>query len=94
MVYNGDDSKAVLYSTILTAYMQKSDEDGYKKIYYCDLSNSLNSAYDDVNNDDKSNDKAVSVTEFDFGDVTLLEIKNGKITKYIEDYEQIKEILK
>ena len=94
MVYNSDDSKAVLYSTILTKYMQNSEEKGYTKIYYCDLNNKLNSEYFNKNNDGKSNPKAKTIQELNFGDLTLLQIEKGKITKYIEDVNVIKEILK
>ncbi len=94
IVYNSDDEKAVLYSTILTKYMQDSKEKDYVKIYYCDLKNKLNNDYYNKNNDGKSNPKAQFVEEFNFGDLTLLKIEKGKITKYIEDLDSIKEILK
>lgn len=93
MVYNSEDSKAVLYSTILTRYMENNNDKDYLKIYYCDLNNTLNSKYYNVDADGKSNTEAKNVEDFDFGDLTLLKIENGKITKYIEDYEKIKEIL-
>lgn len=94
MVYNSNDTNAVLYSTLLTNYMQKNNEEKYIKIYYCDLDNVLNTQYYDVNNDKISNPKAKNIEEFDFGNLTLLKIENGKIKKYIEDYETIKGILK
>lgn len=94
MVYNSEESEAVVYSTILTKYMQKSENKEYIKIYYCDLNNKLNSEYYNKNNDGKSNPKANKIEELDFGNLTLLKIENGKITKYIEDVDTIKEILK
>lgn len=94
MVYDSDDDKAVLYSTILTKYMQNSEDKEYVKIYYCDLNNKFNNEYYDKNKDGKSNPKAKSVEEFNFGDITLLKIEKGKITKYIEDLDSIKEMLK
>lgn len=94
LVYNAEDSKAVLYSTILTNYMKKNKEDNYVKIYFCDLDNSLNNKFYNVNNDNTSNPKASQVEEFDFGELTLLKIKEGKVEKYIEDFDSIKEILK
>ena len=94
MVYNSEDDKAVLYSTILTKYTQNSEDKDYVKIYFCDLNNKLNSSYYNKNNDDKSNPKAKTVEDFDFGSLTLLKIEKGKITKYIEDLDSIKEILK
>lgn len=90
MVYNGEEADAMLYSTILTKYAAKEDS---LKIYYCDLNNKLNSSYYNVNNDNVSNTNPKKTEEFDFGDITLLEIKNGKITKYLEDLEAIKKQL-
>lgn len=94
LAYGADEPEAVMYSTILTKYMEKSSEENYIKIYFCDLDNKLNEEYYNVNEDNKSNPKAKDVKDFDFGDLTLLQIKNGKITKYIEDFEEIKAILK
>jgi len=94
IVYDVENSDAVLYSTLMTKYMQHKEEKDYLKIYYCDLSNTLNNKYYNVGNDNKSNPKATSVEEFDFSDLTLLKIKNGKITKYIESIDEIKGILK
>lgn len=91
LIYDADDTKAVLYSTILTKYMNEEDS---LKIYFCDLGNKLNSQYHNVNNDNLSNPNASKVEDFDFGDLTLIKVKKGKIVKYIEDLEEIKEILK
>lgn len=94
LVYNSDAADAVLYSTILTKYMQNSENKDYIKIYYCDLDNKLNASYYDVNNDGKSNPQAKEFADLNFGDLTLLRIKNGEIKSYIEDFEEIKDLLK
>lgn len=94
LVYNTEDSEAILYSTILSNYKQNKDKKGYVKIYNCDLSNVLNAKYYNVGEDNKSNPKATKIEELDFGKLTLLKIKNGKIDKYYEDIIQIKETLK
>lgn len=94
LIYNSEDEKAINYSTLMTKYMQTSEEKDYIKIYYCDLANSLNNKYYNVNDDNMSNNKASSIEELDFGDLTLIKVSNGKITNYIEDYNDIKEILK
>lgn len=94
LVYNTEDSEAVLYSTILTNYMRNSEDKNYTKIYFCDLDNKLNAPYYNVGDDNKSNKKVNKVEDFDFGDLTLLKIEKGKVTQYIEDLEEIKEILK
>lgn len=91
MVYDSSKTEAVLYSTILSQYSQK--EKGLK-IYYCDLDNKLNAPYYNVNNDGKSNSKAKTISELNFGELTLIKVKNGKINNYIEDFDKIKETLK
>ena len=94
LIYRSDDDNAPVYSAILSNYMQKSSLKDYKKIYYCDLDNKLNSEYYNVNNDNKSNPSAQKIEELDFGPITLLSIKKGKINKYSEDINIIKELLK
>ncbi len=96
LVYDSKDSAAVKYSGLMARYSEKSNLGlkDYIKIYYCDLDNALNKPYYNVNNDNKSNPKATKVQDFDFGDLTLLKIKDGKITNYIEDYKTIQEKLK
>ena len=94
LIYNSDADDAVLYSTITSKYNANKEKDGFIKLYYCDLSNSLNNKYYDVNEDGKSNPKATNINELDLGYYTLLKIKDGKIVKYVENYDEIKKILK
>ena len=94
LVFNGEDSNAALYSTIMSNYMQKSSDKDYIKIFYCDLDNKLNESYYNVNDDDKSNPNAIKIDDFDFGNLTLVKIKNGQVSKYIEDLDKIRELLK
>ncbi len=91
MVYPKESDDAFRYSMLISSYTNKEDA---KKIYFCDLDNALNKEYYNVNNDNISNPKAKKISEFDFGDATLLEIKNGEIVNYIEDYTTIQEKLK
>jgi len=94
MLYNSEDKNAVVYSTILTKYMQNSTNKDYIKIYYCDLNNTLNKKYYNVNDDNISNPDAEKIEDFDFGELTLLKIKKDKIVEYTEDFKKIKDILK
>lgn len=91
LIYNANDEKAVLYSTIMTKYMEKENS---KKIYFCDLNSKLNADYYNINDNNKSNPNAKNVEDFNFGDLTLIKIENGKIVQYVEDLETIREILK
>lgn len=88
MVYNGEDTDAMYYSSLITAYQAKEKS---LKIYYCDLSNTLNSKY--ISTSDKGNSNAKKTEEFSFGKVTLMKIKEGKITSYIENLDKIAEVL-
>jgi hypothetical protein len=94
MLYDSKGEDATTYSSILSNYMAKKDEENYIKIYYCDLNNSINSEYYNVNNDNKSNPKAKTIEELDLGDLTLIRVKNGKISKYVENVNEIKDLLK
>ncbi len=85
LIYNSDDENASLYKSIFDEYKEKKA----KKIYYIDLKNKLNGAYYNINNDGKSNPKASKISEFNFGNLTLIEIKNKKIVNYIENSEKI-----
>ncbi len=95
LIYDASNDNSIKYSTLLSLYNEKhSDSDDLIKVYTCDLSNKLNSKYYNVNNDNISNPKATKIDDFDFGEITLLQVKEGKIKQYIEDYEKIKDILK
>jgi len=65
---------------------------GKKKlhIYRVDLNEHLNKEY---YKPEEVNTKATGVEDFKFGDVTLLRIKKGKITKYITEIDAIKKEL-
>ena len=94
MIYDVNDSESILYSTLMSKYMNNKSDSEYIKIYYCDLGNKINSKYYNVNNDNKSNPNAKDISELDLGNLTLIKVKNGKIVSYIEDYDKIAEILK
>lgn len=60
-------------------------------VYVVDLSNKLNKDFYDPEN---VNNKAKSVSEFKFGDITLIKVKKGKVDKYITDYAKMQKELK
>ncbi len=95
LVFDSTNYKASEYSTVMSLYNDKKNDDNSKliKMFYCDLNDELNKKYYNVNNDNKSNPKASKVSDFDFGDITLLHVKKGKITEYIEDYKTIQQKL-
>ena len=87
MVYDSTSTKASKYATLLSKYL---DQKTHEKVYFADLNNHLNKDY---YSKEESNPKATSVSELKVGDFTLFQVKNGKITSYIEDFEKAKEIL-
>ena len=93
LIYNTKDNLAPKYSMLLSRYKNKSSESDYKKIYTIDLNNSLNKEYYNVNNDNKSNSNAKTIDDLDLGDLTLLEINDKKIVRYLENYDEISKFL-
>lgn len=96
LVYDSTSPEAIKYSTIMSMYINAEEEDSknHIKIYYCDLDNDLNKSYYNVGNDNESNPNAKKIEDFDFGDLTLIKIKKGKVVEYVEDYKTIQEKLK
>lgn len=84
MVYDSNDTDALYYSNLLGNYSDKEDS---VKIYFCDLSNPLNSSY--ISNEGTGNASAKAVEDLSFGRVTLLQVQNGAIVKYLEDLDAI-----
>jgi len=84
LAYNSQDVEAIYYSSLMTKYQAKEK----LNIYFLDLDNSLNEKYNA--NGGETNPKAKTIEELKLGKITLINVKNGKINKYIEDIEQIK----
>lgn len=86
LLYDDENNNASYYNTLSSMY---SNKEKAKKVYHCNLGNALNSKYY-VGKNGTSNPKATSVNDFQFGEVTLLKINNGKVTKYLETVDTIK----
>ena len=86
-IYDEEDPQAVFYSTIITLYTNKEDA---IKVYYCNLGNKLNEKYQ-AEDESKTNPDAKSIEELSLGELTLIKIKNGKIVKYFEGLDTIRE---
>ena len=89
-IYDGNDSEAIYYSSIVDKYMAI---DMAKKVYWVDLSNALNEKFV-AKNEEEVNLKAKSISEFKFGEYTLLKIKDNKVDKYIDNINDAKKELK
>jgi len=77
-----DDYSSDMYSLVYNYGLLKKD----KHLYTVDLSNSLNKSYYDAK---KVNTKATTLKDLKVGDITLLEVTDGKISKYIVDYAKM-----
>jgi hypothetical protein len=84
LVYNSEDVKANYYANLVSSYQTKDDA---IKIYIADLNDEMNSKF---YNAEESNPNAQSVSELQVSDLTLIKVKNKKISKYIEDVDKIK----
>lgn len=88
IAFGRKDNLAPFYDTLITKYEKEKDS---KKIYYIDIDEELNKKY-------KSDGKEVT-KDFDkldnlkLGDITLLKIKKGKVTKIITNVDDIKKEL-
>ncbi len=86
-VYDQGNEKASEMSSLVEQYKGTEKALHVYKVY---LENKLNAKYYDPT---KENTKATKVSEFIFGDTTLLKIKDGKVEKYITDYTKMEKEL-
>ena len=87
-IYNSAEGDyAADMATLLYSYTQKEK---HLHIYTVDLSNKLNDGYYDPEN---VNVEAKSLSELKVGDITLIKVKKGKISKYIVDYSKMEKEL-
>lgn len=85
LLYDSEKSEAAYYSTLLSKFTSTSD----KKIYFVDLSLNSNSKYVK----DESNKDFKNINDIAFAGPTLLKIKNGKVISFLENKNEIKEVL-
>ncbi len=77
-------------TNIMTAINENNSTDNPKKIYIVDMSNAINSKYVS----EKTNTKVSNLSELEIGEPTLINIKNGKVTKVITNTDEIVEYIK
>ena len=83
LIYNSNDSNSYNYQTAKTTYSSKENS---LAVYTVDLSNPLNSKY---YSETETNTKADNINDLKFGTITLLKVKNGKITNSYETMDAI-----
>ena len=84
LLYNSKETDAIYYNTLLESYSKDA------KLYFVDLSLKTNESYIG----DKSSGKFTDVKDAKFSGPTLLIVKDGKIDKFLETKEEIKNVLK
>lgn len=82
--FSNEDTKSIYYNTLVSQY---SKEEKALQVYYLDIDNALNKDYVDSSNPSKT---FTTINELKLGSVTLIKVKNGKVTKYITNEEEIK----
>lgn len=87
--YDANNAEAIYYDSIIASYMKKTDA---KKVFWADLSNSLNEKFKAKNKKDV-NTNAKSLDDLLVGDFTLFKIKKGKIEKIIDNASSAKKEL-
>ncbi len=86
--FNSESNKINHYNTLASKY--KGEKDALK-MYYLDTNNELNKKY--VATDESISTSFKSLEELKLGEVTLIKVKNGKVTKLITNVDDIKKEL-
>ena len=87
LIFNSEDVKANYYYSLFSGYKSK---EGATKIYYTDLSASMNSTF---YTKDGGNVKSTNLDDLKVSDLTLIKIKDKKIVKFFETEEDIEKEL-
>ncbi len=85
LAFGSEDVNATYYNTIVAKY---GDEKNAIKVYYLDLDNSLNKEY--VASDNTASTSFTTIKELKLGKLTLMKVKEGKVTKFITNEDEIK----
>lgn len=89
IAFDSEDTKVNYYNTIVSNYFNNDDS---LKIYHIDLANELNKKYI-ATEDEAISKKFESIDKLKLGEVTLMKVENGKVTKFLTSIEKIKEEL-
>ncbi len=91
LAYDFNSGKSTAYKNYASYYTSEDPDEKKTKIYFLDLSTVFNKPYYVTEN---SNPKATKIKDLRILDGTLLLIKDGKITKYLEGLDAISKELK
>lgn len=88
VIYNSEGD--YMYDMYSLVYSYTSSNDKALHVYTIDLANTLNDGYYDPEN---VNVNAKTLEDLKVGDITLVKVKNGKISKIIVDYSKMEKEL-
>lgn len=91
LAYSSEDLNVASYQGVAYAYTSQESED-LIPVYSLDLETAFNIDYK-ATDENPENTEATSIDELSFGDITLIKVKNGKIVKYLNDLDDIREEL-
>ena len=84
IAFDSENTKAVYYNSIVSKYMSNEKK---LKIYHIDLNNELNKPY--IATDDNISKNFESIKKLRLGEVTLIKVKNKKVTSFITNIDEI-----
>lgn len=88
IAFDSEGTKVNYYNTLASMYMSVEKS---LKLYHIDLANELNKKY--VATDENISEKFESIDKLKLGEVTLIKVKNKKVTKFITSIENIEKEL-
>lgn len=88
MIYDTENLRSIYYSGLMTNYAKNENA---LKVYFADLNKALNKKF---YNPENINLKVSKISDLRVGDLTLLKIKDGKISEAYNDENQIANLLK
>lgn len=84
IAFDSTGTKANYFNTLANLY---TSNDKSLKLYYIDLANELNQKYVAKEND--ASKKFETIENLKLGEITLIKVKNKKVTKFITNIEEI-----
>lgn len=84
MAFDSESTKVNYYNTLASMYISSKKS---LKLYHIDLANELNKKY--IAEDNNISKKFESIDKLKLGEVTLIKVKNKKVTKFITNIEDI-----
>lgn len=85
IAFSDEDTNATYYNTLVSKYMKNEKT---LAVYYLDLDNDLNKEY--IATDENISKSFTTIKDLKLGNLTLMKVKDGKVTKFITKENEIK----